>query len=118
MPAAGMVSVSDPASLTKGGGRPGEPGFPRTKKKPRLRLRGLLVFALFGEATARRPWLCGPATSFGPFVAVSGAPLTSHKPGVRLGARWTEYRPVRCGRQVARSSDFQFRQFTTFVALL
>ena len=92
---------------------------PRQKESPRLRLRGLLVFALFGEATARRPWLCGPATTSGPSVAVSGAPLASHKPGVRLGARWTEYRRgLGASRQVARSSDFRIPQFTPFAAVI
>jgi len=73
----------------------GEPGGSPIKKRPPLRLGGLYdfvpAFSLRGddpEALALRP-----SHVLRAFVAISLARPLHHEPGVRLGARWTDYRP-------------------------
>src|SRR2546430_16667081 len=65
------------------------------------------------EALALRP-----SHASGSVVAISLARPLHREPGVRLGARWTDYRPVMRMSQVPRSSDFQTSQFTAFSSKL
>src|SRR5207342_1687781 len=96
----------------------GQAASPETRQKeaPRCGSGGLQVVPACLRGDDPEALALRPSHVLRALVAVSLARPLHPKPGVRLGARWTDYSAAPRISQVPRSSDFETGQFTRFPA--